>query len=75
MLAALSLASCGDRDTVSADAGNSAASRNVDVDVLPPDETIATPDNELAAGAQNTGNWTDADNAAAEGNRATDQTL
>ena len=52
-IAALALASCGGQDPVADEANNAAVSGNVDVDVLPPDESGATPDAELANGAQN----------------------
>ena len=63
VIAALALASCGKPETAANDSGNSAAA-NVDVDILPPDESVATPDGELANGAQNVGGA----NEAGEGN-------
>lgn len=54
--AALALAACGSSDPVADEANNAAVAGNVDVDVLPPDESVATPDGELANGAQNVDN-------------------
>ena len=58
----LALASCGGPDPVADEANNAAVAGNVDVDVQPPDESVATPDGELANGAQNVDGT---DNAAA----------
>jgi hypothetical protein len=52
----LALASCGGPDPVANEANNAAVAGNVDVDVLPPDESAATPAGELANGAQNVDN-------------------
>lgn len=60
-IAALALASCGGPDPVADEANNAAVAGNVDVDVLPPDESIATPDSELANGAQNVDNFNNED--------------
>jgi hypothetical protein len=59
-LTALSLAACSKRDPVADEANNVAA----EIDVLPPDESAATPTNELESGDDETSN---ADDGAAEG--------
>ena len=52
-IAASALASCSSAAPPADEANNAAVVGNVDVDVLPPDESVATPDSELANGAQN----------------------
>src|SRR5918996_4286908 len=49
-LIALGLVACADRDPV-ADGANNIAAAPMDVDVLPPDESVVTPTNELENGA------------------------
>jgi hypothetical protein len=53
---ALSLAACSKRDPVADEANNAAAS---EIDVLPPDESTATPTNELESGDDEPGNSDD----------------
>jgi hypothetical protein len=62
--AAAALAACGGPDPVADGANNIEA--NADVDVLPPDESVATPSDELANGADTapaTGNTADGNSA------------
>jgi hypothetical protein len=62
-LTALSLAACGKRDPVDEQANDAAAAPS-EVDVLPPDESVATPTNELENGDDEDVNVSDADGAA-----------
>src|SRR5215218_8148614 len=47
----MSMVACSGRDPVVADEANNLAAAPTDVDVLPPDESVATPTNELENGA------------------------
>lgn len=52
-MAALTLAACDGSGEVADGANDSTRSGNVDIDVLPPDDSIAVPADELAADAEN----------------------
>src|SRR5215210_8614734 len=47
----MSMVACSGRDPVVADEANNLAAAPADVDVLPPDESVVTPTNELENGA------------------------
>src|SRR5215218_6684586 len=47
----MSMVACSGRDPVVADEANNLAAAPTDVDVLPPDESVVTPTNELENGA------------------------
>jgi hypothetical protein len=61
--AALALCACEKRDPV-ADQANNAATAPAEVDVLPPDESVATPTNELEGGDDEDVNVSDAEDKA-----------
>jgi hypothetical protein len=58
-----SMVACSGRDPVVADEANNAAAAPSDVDVLPPDESVATPTDELGNGDAGDVNVSDADGA------------
>ena len=58
----LALASCGGADRRADEGNNASAAGNVDVDVLPPDENLATAD-ELATGTQDADDSSNEDSA------------